>query len=224
MPTTVFQSHMFQKLRQHGRKELKFQQRKSVKYTDPRMPGGVCLGITMDWITEQIKTDAIKGAQRLFQSRLLANRTKENEKLMRSAMASQQASSGKSTAVVSEYHGIKWVPNVGHFAEGGTNDAVVEAIVQSSFHRYLPSRRAVFIDFYFLDAGTKMSVGGHSIALYRNSKAELYFFDSNCGVYVVHNLRGLIREWLSGYENGRHRLVRILSQRSFFFFEALENV
>ena len=62
----VFQSHMFERLRQHGRKELKFQQRKSTKYTASTVPTGVCIGVTMDWISEQIKIDGNRGARRLF--------------------------------------------------------------------------------------------------------------------------------------------------------------
>jgi hypothetical protein len=75
----------------------------------------------------------------------------------------------------------------------------LDTLVNACDVRYLTKGRGVYISVTMTSTTPAKRGGGHAVAAYRSRGKTLYFFDPNCGVYEVHDVRGFFRAWIDCY-------------------------
>jgi len=218
--------HLFSNLRKFATKELKFQTRKSYQLVDQQaFPNGICMGITMEWVTEQIKEEGTSGIHRNFKKQLFVNRTKANAQLVKASQASHAAFDGEGGTPESaaRRHGLSFVDihlplNPSAFSSGEGTTVAIEEICSTA---YLQPGRAAIISIDFLKPDTKDRFTSHAVGVYRTKTSNLLFFDSNVGVYRVRNLRSFIEAWISDYKLGKRVIIRIGRKATYCYFSSL---
>jgi len=217
----------FSALDRFGHREYLFAQADSydlVRHHYPRLSGGACIGVALNWIKEKLTTShglfrengllsrSLPGSQRNSFShsmnplrRMTGKSATHNQAAMLSGAMVQTAYytlNNDASAVASELGLIKgeYSPQAkivkGEAPSHLPERLHAESVAEAAAH--LPRGVAILVDL----KPTQGNGGGHSIAFYRSRGDTLYFFDPNAGVYTIPNARNIlpfIEAWLNVY-------------------------
>jgi hypothetical protein len=193
----MMSDYFFEELRSHALKEYKFQQRKH----NPAF--GVCLPLTLMWIKEKL-TDGIfarllRGERMFSASSSGVGVHARNGSTMAQAARSQVSGTGVDMSPLEREFGL--VPTHHTLAlsyrRDSNNIRVVDfATTLAHAGAELRHGQAVCVEVEVRRADEK--IAGHAIAMYRSRGGKLHFFDSNAGVYTVHDLQGFMQAWIEG--------------------------
>jgi hypothetical protein len=205
----------FDELLRYAVKRSTFEQDKAITALDPQreanqnsigreslskdqfdlIEGGVCAALSCDWLHDRLTsvqkdTDTDKKGADVHQER--------NLKTTLAATPNQiKYKQQENKDVLFKEYKLGKRLDVGNPERG--SDDTHDTLARACSDEYLKKGTGVYITVKGVLISDRTKSGFHAVAAYRSRGNQLYFFDSNCGVYQVSQPLEFFEAWVKGY-------------------------